>query len=240
MKKTVQQILGAAVALAMTASGAFATSGVTNITSLPAVISQSGSYALHFSNGNSDVVVYGMPAAIQITASNVTLDLSGITVHTSANGILVGTVDSISSVNHVIIKNGAMDGKTQAPYYGLTIGPGCSDISVTGVAFTGLFGFNTDDGAHTSLTNCTFLSPISINSQGITPPGLSTYTNVMVSSNWLAATWPAPFTNAALVDNLGGNNTFVNVLVPQGNVILLPTDSKAGITVTSGTITGGQ
>jgi hypothetical protein len=243
MKKTVQQILGAAVALAMTASGAFATQGVTNITSLPAVISQPGHYALHFSSGSSDVVVYGMPAAIQITASDVTLDLSGITVHCSANGILVGPVPGSTTpvVHNVTIQNGAMDGKTQAPYFGLTIGYGCSNVTVSGVAFTGLFGFNTDDGANSTITSCTFLSPLSINSQGITPPGNSSYTNVTISSNWLAATWPAPYTNSALADNLGGNNTFTNVVVIKGNVQLLQTDHNAGIIVAQGySVTGGQ
>jgi len=234
--KKVNYILGAAVALAITASGAFADQGVTNITSLPAVITQSGHYALKFANGNSDVVVYGMPAVIKITANDVWLDLGGRTVHTSANGILVGSVDTVTAVHNVYISNGAIDGKTQAPYYGLTIGPGCSNINVTSVAFTGLFGFNTDDGANSVITGCTFLSPISINSQG----GYSQYTNVQVSSNWLAATWLAPYTNAALVDNLGGNNTFTNVLVPKGNVILLPTDNKGGFIVPAGTVTGVQ
>jgi hypothetical protein len=240
LMKTAKYILGVAVALAITASGAFADPGVTNITTLPAVISQPGSYAVHFNNGNAGVVVYGMPAVIQITASDVTLDLKGLTIHTSANGILVGAVDTVTNVHNVTITSGAMDGKTQAPYYGLTIGPGCSNVTVSNVAFTGSFGFNTDDGANSIITGCTFLSPISINSQGVTPPGYSQYSNDQISSNWLAATWPAPYTNAALVDNLGGNNKFTNVVIPKGNVILLPTDTNAGIITPQGTVTGGH
>jgi hypothetical protein len=140
-----------------------------------------------------------------------------------------------------MIQNGAMDGKTQAPYFGLTIGYGCSNVTVSGVAFTGLFGFNTDDGANSTITGCTFLSPLSINSQGTPNPGFGTYTNVTISSNWLAATWPAPYTNSALADNLGGNNTFTNITVIKGNVQLLPTDYNVSINVASGySVTGGR
>jgi hypothetical protein len=250
MKKTVQQILGAAVALAMTASGALATQGITNITSLPAVISQPGNYALHFSNGRSDVTVFGAPdynnpgaapAAIQITASNVTLDLSGLTIHCTGNGILVGAVpgSTAPAVDSVMITNGAVDGKVQLPYYGLVIGYGSTHVTVSKVNFTGLFGYNADYGAHSTLSFCNFSGALSIASQGAAIPGYNHYENLTLTINWASQANPI-----ALWDLLGGPNSFSLISVTKGNVQLLPSDTGASsITVDTAdgyTIKGGQ
>jgi hypothetical protein len=253
MKRTVQHILGAAVALAITASGAFAATSIP-ITQLPATISAAGNYVLQLPAGapgtTAQSAIYGLPA-IWITASDVNLDLGSQTIECSGDGILVGPQPGVAApvVDHVTITNGTVDstfdGKSTAYYYGLIVGYGSYRVSVTGVSFTGGFGYNADYGAFTSLTSCTFSAPLNIGSQGYQNPGHGTYSNLTVSSNFWSVIWTAPYADSALAVTLGGNNHFTNITVVAGdgvagNIELSPTDLYKNVTLpANSTITGG-
>jgi hypothetical protein len=250
MHKTLNYILGAAVALAMTATGAFATQGVINITSLPAVLDQpNATYQLHFSNGNSDVVTYGDPAVIWVKASGVTLDLNGITVHCAGNGILIGPKpnDVTPIVNHVTIKNGAIDGKQQQAfsYFGFVIGVSSTNVTLDHVNFTGTFGYNADYGATDTVSNATIMGMFNPGSQGYLPTlpvtldssfqaGWGTYLNLILADN-PASPWAGTALFVTVPQTRAGVNTFSNINVLRGNVQLAPGDKGASsITVAPG------
>jgi hypothetical protein len=104
------------------------------ITSLPATISAPGDYLLDPAAVTAPVFD-NQNGVIYITASNVNLDLNGLTIEAPGDGIQVG-----ANLNHVSITNGTVDGGTAGLlYFGLIIGAGCDHVSVSEVAFTGVF-----------------------------------------------------------------------------------------------------
>jgi hypothetical protein len=253
MKKNSNYILGVAVALAMTVSGAFAVQNLTYINSLPYTITRPGSYQLHapnFSGANGGLTYFGAPdynnpsaapAAIWIATNGlVDLDLNNMVIKCSGNGILVGPPpgQTAPGVTNVKVHDGVIQGTVQAPYYGLFIGAGCTYVTVSNVHFDGLFGFNSDDGAYSKITGCNFSGSLSLVSQGTADPGHGDYENLMLTPNWATQSNPA---NPVLWDLLGGSNTFSVISVTKGNVQLLPSDSGASsISVDQGySVTGG-
>jgi hypothetical protein len=230
MKKTVKYILGAAVALAMTATGAFAEPIV--IDSLPWNISEAGDYHLQLPPDVAPVTGYAN--AIYITGSNVNLDLNGNTIDCQ-QGIIV-----YNGVNHVSIKNGTFNCTEIAapgvPDPALRIDPGCSFITVENVNFNGGFGYSPVYGNHVSLKNCNFESPVSFN---VDPVGHNTCENLTVARGD-AVYNPIGNPDYSLY-SAGPSNSFKNIRVLSGTVQLSGTDTydhfffKAPSTLNGGT-----
>jgi len=220
--KTAKNILGVAVALAMTASGTFAAPVM--ISQLPYQITVSGDYIL-------DPAAVAQPVstgiAIQITASDVNLELSGQQIDCQAGvyGIVVGSYPyANTNVNHVSINNGTVNAVNQDPVVGLLIGAYSSHVSIQGLDVTGNFYGSLDFGNNTSLKNCTFQSPLAILPNP--GPGNSTYEHLTVTTNPYSSGLNAgsPYEKVALL-SLGYNNSFKNITVVAGDVQLSATDT---------------
>ena len=224
MKKTVKPILGAAVALAMTASGAFADPIVIN--SLPIEIDQPGDYHLQLP---PDAPQVQGSWAIIISSSNVSLDLNGNSVD-CWGGIMV--VNWGTHLNNISIKNGTFNGiqdsvnggPNAVAYSGIQIF-NADHVSVENVNFNGKFAYNADWGTYDSIKNCGFESPLAIDNGGA-GTGHGTYENLTVSENLLqwgtTGGYPNsndPTAHRALYSS-GQYNSFKNVRILSGNVYL--------------------
>ena len=220
MKRTVQHILGVAVALAMNASGVFAGPPIM-INSLPYTITKPGDYIL--SPGAAAQSLYGV-WPIAIYASNVTLDLTGQTIDTQY-GLLIGNgVTGVGNpVDHVSVKNGTFNGNTAstsggAAYAGVQI-YGASFVSLLNVDFNGLFSYNADGGSDDSIKNCNFESPLAIWADA----KRGDYENLVVAKQ------PNIFSYMGNQDqslySSGNGNSFKNIRVLSGNVQLGAADT---------------
>jgi hypothetical protein len=212
-------------ALSGLAIGALAASGPpVMIPQLPFTIDVPGDYILDPS-AVANPVYSASDGVIQITASNVNLNLNDLTIECTGQGIVVGdNPDNPKGirVDHVSIKNGTVDETVQQTSRGLVIGAGSDHVSVAEVAFTGGFGYNADYGAYTSLKNCTFQALLNIYSQGNFAPGVtpghSTYQNLTVAMSWFPA-WTGTALSSVGPDSAPFND-FKNITVLSGNVQL--------------------
>jgi hypothetical protein len=216
------------------------------ITSLPKVIDQPGDYLLDPS-AVTQPVYSAANGAIQITTSNVNLDLNGLTIECVGQGLCVGNSPGNSNlqVNHVSVKNGTVDGAMQPPspttgyYFGLVIGVGSDHVSVAEVSFTGNFAASYDYGSYTSLKNCTFQAYLQIYPYppfaiGINP-GHSDYKNLTVSA---ASGSPALLSFDSMYT--APFNDFKNITVLSGDVQLSAGDTYQHFFLgSSATFTGG-
>ena len=219
MKKTVKPILGAAVALAMTVTGALA-DPPTMINSLPYTITKSGDYIL--SPGAAAQSLFGA-WPIAIYASNVTLDLTGQTIDTQY-GLLIGNgVTGVGGpVDHVTVKNGTFNGNTPstgggAAYAGVQIYGACF-VSLLNVDFNGLFSYSADGGSNDSIKNCNFESPLAIWADA----KQGDYENLVVAKS---STWSGIGNQDQSLYSSGNSNTFKNIRVLSGNVQLGAADT---------------
>lgn len=127
-----------------------AASGATEITSLPYTISRPGLYALKapVAGGDYRVVSGQLPNgyAITVNASDVTLDLNGLTIENAAGPAsgYVG-VGSTASVHHVTLRNGTLAGFTRGVFlyvgawdYSAGYGDRLEDLHVTGPGYSGI------------------------------------------------------------------------------------------------------
>jgi hypothetical protein len=211
----------------MTVSGAFAGGPPTMIISLPTVIDQQGDYQID----PAAVVqpVYGTPI-IQITASNVNLDLNGQTIECLGSALEIGGYEGANPdivVDHVSVKNGTFDGmmpanNSQGAYFGLEIG-GCSSyVSVSEVSFTGNFGYNQDYGSYSTLANCTFMGNFFTYPYGYKDPGHNSYQNDTFSYGWQAY---GPLALYSYNPAPSAPNDFKNITVLADNIQLRPNDT---------------
>jgi hypothetical protein len=245
MKKTVKYILGATVALAMTASGAFADPIV--IDHLPVTINAPGDYHLQLPPDYPPIEAY----AISIVSSDVNLDLNGNQID-CVGGIRIADGPLVS---HISIKNGTFNNFDfngtyksvfqGAVYVGIAIF-NANHVSVENVNFNGAFGYNADWGTYDSFKNCNFESPLAAGDSSLSSLGHNTYENLTVSTNSYGDSGGYPNNNDPTLHRAlyspGFSNSFKNIRVLSGNVYLGgPLDTydhffvKGDSTVTGGT-----
>jgi hypothetical protein len=175
MKKTVKPILGVAVALAMTAAGAFAQIVQTPITSLPALLTNPGVYYLTPEAAQAGVTgpvdprvpeYYNLRSyAIVINGSGITLDLRDLTVNCVYGIAIVNGDPSDSNVTVQSTPNQAAMINSQPASgnaIGLFIMGSVSNNTVSGVTFTGTSGFNLDNGSNDTIKFCAFQGLFSV------------------------------------------------------------------------------
>jgi hypothetical protein len=213
-------------------TGAFAGGPPTPITQLPALIDQPGKYVLDPS-AVAQPDVYTQQPAIQISASNVDLDLNGLQIDCFW-GIQVGIGATV--VDHVSVSNGTINGNVpNGNFSGLTISGGCTYVSIFNVDTTGSFGAVVEWGNTNSWKNCTFQCPLLI--WGNSAVGDS-YEHITVTQ------FNGPdgsLSGLALLDqSLGKPNDFKNLTVISGNVNFKPTDTYKNLFKSSTTqVIGG-
>jgi hypothetical protein len=240
MQKTVNHILGATVALAMTATGAFAQIVPQPIDSLPAVITQPGSYYLTPQAVAKTLTDPGY--AIEIAGSGISLDLRDLTVnsysgiyihngHASDSGITVTSTPNGAAVINSVVPGGAPTG--------LYINGMISNVTVKGVTFTGLaqnnnwVGCNSrDNGSNDTIQFCTF--------QGYFAVG-GDHETFMKNSVTLYGVGNSFYSGLPVFQSDGQANSFKQNTVASGNVQLLGTDTHQQNTLAVGTqINGGR
>jgi hypothetical protein len=194
-------------------------------------------------------VTYGDPALIWIKASGITLNLTGLVLHTAGNGILIGPKpgDVGPAVDHVTVTNGTIDGKTPGNYFGFVIGVNSTNVKLDGVSFVGTFGYNADYGSSSTVSNGTILGVFTIISQTYLPTlpatldpnftqgGYGTYSNLVVSDS-LTSSWTGTALSVLQVGQPGGLNpsAFSNITAVRGDVSILANDTYSNINTASG------
>jgi hypothetical protein len=199
------------------------------VSQLPTVIDKPGNYLLD----PAAVVdpVYSNVALIQITGNNVNLDLNGLTIECSGQGLVIGGIPYSGqsyTTNHVSVKNGTFDGMGPAPTAtGLAISNGCDNVSVTEVSFTGGWGSNFDWGAYTTLKNDSFSAILQLYSLGPFETGITAghgqYNNLSLSAP--VGTWALNSFEPAGFGFVAPFNDFKNITVLSGIVNLSAGDT---------------